>query len=1093
MFKNKIRIFSALFCLLLLIPLCCFGYIYYKVARETATRIDRGVINRVIASESPVYYDDGRTPIGVFFEKTHCKYLYYKDIPRVFIKSLIAAEDKIFFSHIGFDLKAIIRALLANIRAGKVVQGGSTITQQTAKNIFKREKRSYEAKLKGLIRAYLLERKYTKEEILEMYVNQFFVTGYGKGLSIAAQYFFGKEAEDLDLVEAAFIAGSVKGPNRYNPFIKKNEAEEEKARQLAKSRKDYVLGNMLTLNFITKDQYLEAKDRPVPFKEGQITYRLNVILDYIREQLESHYFRTILQEQGVVNPATSGIGIFTSVNKDIQGAAMRSLRSHLISMDVMLNGYSTSQISSKHRDLIERGLKKPSNSMPFISRITHIDAAREKAHLVVTWKHGGGVIDYEGVKPVGEAFRKWKYGKQAQFNKNHVLSFLDNFHVGDLVLVQFAVSPDAENEKKLMLSKIPELEGGIVVLQKGMIKAMVGGFSNRFFNRAVDARRQLGSIFKPIVYAAALQLKWNSLDALQNIRDIYQFENTFYMPRPDHKPKSDIVSMIWAGAKSENLATVWLLYHLTDRLNMNEFRQVTNLLGLGRGAEESYQSYKRRIRDRYGVVVDKEALMEAAFCISKKEVASDIIFEGYAARLLNLNRLHYNIGRKRADFEEPEERQIIRFDFKRLCRLNKEMKEYSQEILRLPEQYSQYKPDKTGQRLSQSLRHFYRLEGKDGDEKIVYTKDAESLSHAPLLVPLTLQWLQERGPLPIEEVLIDGLLTSKILDLLQTNMKEKYRRLVGFKRYDPEVLFRIRDFRTLVNLSYVVLFSKKLGISTRLDPVLSFPLGPSSISIIEAGLAYQTLMTGQFYPLSPDNNISEIPIITRIVDRGGEIIWEYKPKPERIMSDEISGSVNEILRNVIEMGTGIRAKHAVRVYPAEKDEDVGIRVPCFGKTGTANRFTNSGFVGLIPAPNETTGRLCVREGYIIGGYVGYDDNRPMERNKISIYGSSGALPLWIDTANAIAAAKQYREKFQPAGPASDGFPNLMPRHGKMKTVSVLPLSGLPTGLSGTSSGPSGYPRVLADMEDYGDTRRLKRRFELIEKDTGRLSEDNSKE
>ena len=113
-------------------------------------------------------------------------------------------------------------------------RGGSTITQQTAKNVFRREtRRSYKAKFKELIQAFLLERRYSKEEILEMYANQFFVTGYGKGLGIASQYFFAKDARDLDLVEAAFIAGSLKGPNRYNPFIKTGEKEKQRALKLA--------------------------------------------------------------------------------------------------------------------------------------------------------------------------------------------------------------------------------------------------------------------------------------------------------------------------------------------------------------------------------------------------------------------------------------------------------------------------------------------------------------------------------------------------------------------------------------------------------------------------------------------------------------------------------------------------------------------------------------------------------------------------------------------------------------------------------------------------------------------------------------------
>ncbi|UCF85827.1 MAG: transglycosylase domain-containing protein, partial [Desulfobacteraceae bacterium] len=647
MLREKKYIIILAACILILIPSCFLAYVYYTVTHDAASRIERGAIDRIIASESHVFYDDDLTPIGTFFEKIHRKYMVYEDIPKIFIKALIAAEDKNFFDHWGFDPKAMFRALMANIKAGKVVQGGSTISQQTAKNIFRRERKSYRAKLRELMQAFLIERQYSKQEILEMYANQFFVTGYGKGLRIAAQYFFGKDAKDLDLVESAFIAGSVKGPNRYNPFIKKSKAEKEEAKQLAKLRKDYVLSNMHKMNFITQEQYQEARDQGVPFKQGKITFKLNVILDYVREQLESHYFSTILKEQGLENPATSGISIYTSVNKDIQEAALKSLRTHLPLIDVKMDGYNVAQMADNTKEFFEGGFKKLDDNLPFLAQITHIDANNSNAHLVVSWENGGGMISYEGLKAIGEAWLKWKHGNWAVFEKKHVREFLKNFRVGDLIPLQLMASPD--NEKNLMLSKIPELEGGVAVFQEGMLKAMVGGFFNRFFNRAADAKRQLGSIFKPIIYTAALQLKWNSLDSLPNNREMFRFENTFYLPRPDHTPKSDAVSMVWAGVKSENLATVWLLYHLTDHLNLSEFRRIADIVGLAKKEGESYLSYKERIRDQHGVVVNRAALMDAAFEASKKEVESDIIFgrdreySGYEKTLNNLRRLHYDI------------------------------------------------------------------------------------------------------------------------------------------------------------------------------------------------------------------------------------------------------------------------------------------------------------------------------------------------------------------------------------------------------------------------------------------------------------------
>jgi len=1062
------KLFTYFACLLILTPVCVFGFILYNVIHDAATRIQRGAIDRIIASESPVYYDDGKTPIGVFFEKTHRKYIHYNEIPKVFIKALVAAEDGDFFSHKGLDFKSILRALFANLKSGKVVQGGSTITQQTAKNIFRREKRSYRAKLRELIQAFLLERKYTKEEILEMYINQFFVTGYGKGLGIAAQCFFDKEAKDLDLVEAAFIAGSVKGPNRYNPFIKKNEAEKNLARELAKERKNYVLKNMLKLNFITPNQYLKAKEMEVPFKEGKITYRLNVLLDFIREQLESGYFRHILEEQGVDNVASSGLKIYTSVDKNIQDAALTSLRSHLPLMDVKLNGYNSSGIQGSYNGLFKQDLKKLRSTLPFMVRITHIDIDQDKCRLVVAWDQGGGIINDEGIKAMAEAWLKWKLGSTASLDRNYMRMFLGNFRVGDTVPVQMLPSESGSGEMRLVLSSIPELEGGLVVLQKGMVKAMVGGFLDRFFNRAVDAKRQLGSIFKPIVYTAALQLKWNSLDPLKNMKDIFQFENTSYLPRPDHRPKAQTVSMVWAGANSENLATVWLLYHLTDHLNMSEFRHIMELVGLERQKGESYLDYKKCIRDHYGVVVNAGAMGEAAFNKSLKEIVSDIIFGGQEEMLGDLSRLHFSLEDAFVHSKDPEEQNILRFNFKRLHSLNMRMKNRYRELTKIISQFKENRDPQAKTKLEELLQHFYRTGGTEKLEKIVYTEENRAISSPPLIA-ITPDWIKtEPWSFECSKIWIDGLFTSEILDLIQQHVTENLRTLLSYKRYDPEVLFWVRDFRTLVNLSYVVYLSRQIGISTRLDPVLSFPLGPNSISIMDAALAYQTIMTGSVYPIDLGESLELVPIIKKIVDREGIVLWEFSPKPTTVLSKRVCGQVSEILRKVMEIGTGSQAKDAVRVFD--------IPIPSFGKTGTANRFTNSSFVGLIPAANEKTGQLDIQSGYVIASYVGYDDNRPMKSDHVAIYGASGALPLWSDTAQAIVKCDKYRNTVQPADLVFDPVSSLLSEFGDFQSIPVSSLSGLPLGHSESTSTVRTID-VLADVMGGGGSIQLKRHFE----------------
>jgi len=198
----------------------------------------------VFASETTVTWNDGTTPIGVFFDQEHRRAVTWDELPSPWIVSIVASEDGHFWSHIGVDPEHVARAARDDLKAGEVVSGGSTITQQTAKNLFDRADRSLGSKVEELDYALRLEKMYTKREILTFYANQFYVTGNALGIGIAARYFFDKEPKDLDLVESAFIAGMVKGPTNYDPFI--GDAEHQaSARQRSVERVRYVLGRIL--------------------------------------------------------------------------------------------------------------------------------------------------------------------------------------------------------------------------------------------------------------------------------------------------------------------------------------------------------------------------------------------------------------------------------------------------------------------------------------------------------------------------------------------------------------------------------------------------------------------------------------------------------------------------------------------------------------------------------------------------------------------------------------------------------------------------------------------------------------------------------
>lgn len=1058
--KKKILRYTLYPILVILLFLTAFlTGIFLEVSRDASSRIQKGAIENIIFSESPVYYDDNQTPIGVYFEKTHSSYIDYQNIPKTYIKALIASEDGNFFNHPGFDIKSIARAFIANLKAGRVVQGGSTITQQTAKNIFERQKRTYTAKIKELTQAILLEQRYSKEEILEMYVNQFFVTGFGKGLRIASEYFFDKPAEDLNLIESAFLAGMVKGPFLYNPFTQKTDERKEKAILRARERKDYVIRNMRSMNLITEKEFLDSHGKDIAFKEGKVTYRLNVILDYIREQLESEYFRNILHEQGVDNIATSGIRIYTSINKEMQTGALNSLRKQLPLLDIKLSGYRSDIPQDRYIQHMGGITGKPNGDFPFFVKVAQINNDTEDPSLTVEWDNGRDVIDYAGMKHIGEAWLKWKLGNWAIFDRRHIADFLTNFNVGDQVSVRFLPESGKEPVRKLFLTKIPELDGGIIIMNNGMVKAMAGGYFDRYFNRAADAKRQLGSIFKPIVYTAALQLKWNILDPLINSRDIFRFENTFYLPNPDHEPLSNKVSMAWAGAKSENLATVWLLYHLTDRLNMSEFRHVAEQLGLAQGKNEPYSAYVKRIRDHRGVIVNREALLDASFEQAKKEIEADLIFDGLEDTLEIIQRLHYNIDPDKLNLKKEHHIQILRQSFLRLRDLNYKMITQFKLIMQLPDLKVKSNDSEYADSLNKALENFYITIDGNGKSRILYSEKAQFLKVGDIK-PLTGESaLNHFTDIDQGQIWIDALIPSGVIDQLLAIVKEEYRELADYKKYDFEVLYNIRDFRTLVNLNYAKELSEKMGVSTPLDPVLSFPLGSNSISILEAAACYSSIMTGKVFQTDQAVKSDLTPIITRIADRNGKTIWEYFPEPIDLLHKGISESATEILKMVMDNGTGRKARDAILMSVEFDNGDITIPIPSFGKTGTANRFTNSSFAGFIPGLKTGKGEFDLNNGYVIASYVGYDDNRPMKGRHITIYGASGALPLWIDSANTIINSNKYQSGHHFADLVFDFQTDLPINNKHQRSIEVSAVTGLPLSDELISDLPDDNPKV----------------------------------
>jgi membrane peptidoglycan carboxypeptidase len=1002
------------------------GAVAWFIVFSPGEKISQESIEKILAMESPVFYDDGQSRIGVFFKDAHRQYIHFNNIPRNFVNAIVAAEDNSFFTHYGVDITGILRAIQANIRAGKIVQGGSTITQQAAKNLFKRKDRSYTSKLKELLFALQLEYHYSKEKILEFYANQFYVSGNGHGLGVASRYYFDKAASELDLLECAFIAGSVKRPNYYNPFTKDSEEEILLAKERAKQRTAYVLKQMYKMGAITVEQYQAELDRDISFQKGKMKYPLNTLMDVVKEALTTPAVEESLAQHGIENVSTSGIRIFTTVNKGLQENALYVLRKELSRLDVRLLGYNRDEVQDRYADIqLTETQERESGSFVF-GRITEINLSGAPSISVsIGDRQEKGRIDEAGLQSILDSYVKYLRQRWSEADSFDLPLLLEQLKIGDLVYVNIQNKNTQTGEYILELEKYPELQGAMLAMQEGAILAMVGGMENHFFNRAISAKRPMGSVMKPLVFAAALQLGWSNVDPLKNKRDVFIFQNQPYFPRPDHFSPHEHVSMSWAGVNSENVATVWLLYHLCDHLTPGQFKDLLANLGLDQRPDESYQQYSRRIRDEHGIVVDRESLYRTAFSKAVKEIEADLIFAGKLNEYDLIKTLHYG-----ANFEtyleevtllegpeyESEERQqkvieqemkirtnILKNNFLNFHQLRNELK-----ILAIdPYLYG-------SEELSGSL--YYNQEEKifsyatEGVTEHLWRPVSQAEFEMLTKKSLTSAEISAEGFW--DAILIEGMLSPITIDLLSTYIEKEYARLSALPPYSSEVLHNIRDFRVTAGLSYLTNLGRTLGITSQLDPVLSFPLGSNVISVLETVKMYEALVTGRVTEKTTYSSGDQYTIIDHIQNSDGEIVYQTESSSQKIFTPRTSLMLDDILQNVILYGTGQYAKNNIRIEsydPEEKKQlsQLNLRIPLLGKTGTANKFTNSAFAGFIPEIASDNNGLTTDRGYALAAYVGFDDNTPMVRTSTHITGSSGALPLWTSFANHLLAEKQY--------------------------------------------------------------------------------------
>jgi len=494
-----------------------------------------------------VYSDDNRK-IGEFYKERRIV-IPISRIPQTLKEAFIAAEDSRFYSHPGIDIIGIFRALLKNIEAGGVVQGGSTITQQVTKSFLLTPERSYTRKIKEAILAYRISKTFSKDEILFLYLNQIYLGHGAYGIEAASENYFGKPVTELNLAECALLAGLPQAPSKYSPFRYPDKA---------KQRQIYVLNRMVSEGYVTEAQAAVAIQQTMDIKPRKNWYidEVPFYTEYIRRYVESKYGPDTLY--------TNGLSIYAAVNIDLQKAAQEELGIGLGALDKR-QGYrgpikhlKPDEIESFSAAVQDELKDTPIKSGAVLSGVVVSVSEAEKSAGIRIGK-SQGIIRYADMKWAGKFI---PHSARPETGSKRPPTILG---IGDVVLVKVMDKARDGDRWNLSLEQTPKVQGALLCLEAGtgQVKVMVGGrdFKDSQFNRAIQSRRQPGSSFKPIIYAAAIDKGYNPATVMIDSPIAFQDDegDSVWKPQNYDRKYSGHILLRNALEKSINVVTVKIL------------------------------------------------------------------------------------------------------------------------------------------------------------------------------------------------------------------------------------------------------------------------------------------------------------------------------------------------------------------------------------------------------------------------------------------------------------------------------------------------------------------------------------------------------
>jgi len=475
-------------------------------------------------------------------------FIAIENVPQKMINAILAIEDRRFFEHPGIDFIGIIRAAVKNFK-GESREGASTITMQVARNFFLSSEKTFKRKINEILLSLKIENTLTKEEILELYINQIYLGQRSFGFAAAANTYFNKTLENLNLAEIALLAGLPKAPSRYNPLSNPD---------LAIARQNTVLNNMFKYGFIDKSSYILALDEHLNLVEKNTRYEVQA--DYISEMV-----RKVLFEEYGNKIYTSGLKVITTIKKRNQQVANKAIENGILN-------YTNRQALKIPEGFIDL------NNKEFKNKKTKNQFLKKSLRNFKTYNNfiPGIILSIQPYKI--EVFLK--NNQYITINKKNLGLLKKNLskeNLGDRLVKQGSVMRFVKKNQGWILTQLPEVESALISMDPntGAIIALVGGFSfkKNKYNHATQAHRQPGSIFKPFIISSALEkgitpstiINDGPLEILA--KDLGTNEN--WVPQNYNEKFSGPIRLREGLAKSKNLISIRILKHISPEYSLD--------------------------------------------------------------------------------------------------------------------------------------------------------------------------------------------------------------------------------------------------------------------------------------------------------------------------------------------------------------------------------------------------------------------------------------------------------------------------------------------------------------------------------------------